>query len=103
MKYLNCPNCDNVGWCISINPCAGDYELAQCEFCHVETNSIFNTIIRLEAENAKLKKDAAKIRVEAIKEAATMCCPVSGYVVRDEQARKELMEYAAFLEKTESE
>ena len=60
-------------------------------------------IERLEDENAKLKKDAANIRVEAIKEAATMCCPVSGYVVRDEQARKELMEYATFLEKTEIE
>lgn len=57
----------------------------------------------LNAENAKFKKDAAKIRVEAIKEAATMCCPVSGYVVRDDQARRDLMQYADFLEKTESE
>ena len=58
---------------------------------------------KLEAENAKLKQDASKIKVEAIREAAIMCCPVSGYVVSDDQARKDLMQYADFLEKTESE
>ena len=56
-------------------------------------------IEHLEAENAKLKQDINKIKADAIREAATMCCPASGYVVRDEQARNDLMQYADFIEK----
>ena len=69
-------------------------------------------IEHLEAENAKLKKiirtykfaiydenSLEKLKAEGIREAATMCCPASGYVVRDEQARKDLLEYADFIER----
>lgn len=66
----------------------------------------------LEAENANLKKSIRtykfaiydensleKLKAEGIREAATMYCPASGYVVRDEQARNDLMQYADFIEK----
>lgn len=76
------------------------------------TTASIEHIEYLEAENTKLKESIKtykfaiydensleKLKAEGIREAATMCCPASGYVVRDEQARKDLLEYADFIEK----
>tara|TARA_R110000851_G_scaffold241784_1_gene394354 strand:+ start:232 stop:552 length:321 start_codon:yes stop_codon:yes gene_type:complete len=41
----------------------------------------------------------AKVQAEAIRNAANTICPVSGHVVRSEQARCDLMDWADVVEK----
>lgn len=45
------------------------------------------------------KQSMDRFKATAIKEVALMVCPVSGYVVRDKQARDDLIQYANLLEK----
>lgn len=57
MEYKNCPNCENIGWYVDVNPYTGEPDQTQCEFCYREEKSIFNVIEQLQAENAGLKND----------------------------------------------
>lgn len=40
----------------------------------------------------------AMVRAEALRDAANTCCPVSGYIIRDERSRSDLVSWAQMVE-----
>ena len=91
LELKACPNCNNVGWHI-IADINGEPELALCQFCYEEPNSIFNVANAL---NEQIKEQAELIEkfYKALKDVMSSNKPHS------EKARKAFAAYTQWKEK----
>lgn len=59
---------------------------------------MIETLGQIERESADIAPNLNMVRADALRDAANTYCPVSGYIIRDERSRSDLMSWAQMVE-----